>query len=109
MAHDGTYQTYKTTATEVSILNTLCVSFAALSVRFLTKRYIGEYDHQSGKKIKLFPLKISSYILDVLKIPEMFVIHNILLHIGVDVELANTSTLQTLTLIRVYVGTAFFQ
>lgn len=29
---------------------TINVSFiAALSVRFLTKRYIGEYDHQTGK------------------------------------------------------------
>lgn len=29
------------------IRNALCVS--ALTVRFLTRRYIGEYDHQAGK------------------------------------------------------------
>lgn len=28
--------------------------FTALSVRFLTKRYIGEYDHQTGMYIRIF-------------------------------------------------------
>lgn len=38
------------------------LSLSALSVRFLTKRYIGEYDHQTGKLGKTFSNGLSAKI-----------------------------------------------
>ena len=38
-------------------------SFIALTVRYLTKRYIGEYDHQSGKYSSLKVLITSFFYL----------------------------------------------
>lgn len=35
-----------------SIVNYVVIFVSALTVRFLTKRYIGEYDHQQGTVFK---------------------------------------------------------
>lgn len=43
------------------------LSFSALSVRFLTKRYIGEYDHQTGKLGKIFSIDFQLKLADALK------------------------------------------